>query len=298
MNNKIVLLLMTEKGLSVLKRVLKTYPADLVSKVIVCRDEAVKNDFADDIIDLCEQHSIKVSDKLSEKDVESLCFAVSWRKIIPASTAKRLIVFHDSVLPKYRGFNPLVTSLLNGDEEIGATALWAAEKYDRGRVITQKSVKVKYPIKIQSAIKMVCELYEEMIVEIIGQMIHGKLDQGFAQDDSLATYSVWRDEQDYWVNWDWHASYMQRFVNAVGFPYKGARALLEQQPVRITDAEAVPDLDIKNRVPGKIFELEDGSPVVICGTGLLKVTGLISESGESLLPLKKLKQRFSSHHDM
>ena len=54
----------------------------------------------------------------------------------------KLIVFHDSVLPKLRGFNPLVTSLINGYEEIGVTVLYGTEDFDRGEIILQKKVNI------------------------------------------------------------------------------------------------------------------------------------------------------------
>ena len=38
--------------------------------------------------------------------------------------SENLIVFHDSLLPKYRGFAPLVSQLINGEEYLGVTAIF------------------------------------------------------------------------------------------------------------------------------------------------------------------------------
>ena len=49
-------------------------------------------------------------------------------------------------MPKYRGFAPLVNSLVNGEKIIGVTALFASEEYDNGDIIMQSSVDITYPI--------------------------------------------------------------------------------------------------------------------------------------------------------
>ena len=56
----------------------------------------------------------------------------------------------------------------------------------------------------------------------------------------------------------------------------------------------MPDLKIKNRVPGKIIFMSDGIPTVVCGTGLLTITSAVDVSGQSIFPLKKFRSRFVS----
>ena len=70
--------------------------------------------------------------------------------------------------------------------------------------------------------------------------------------------------------------------------------IVESGPARILEVERLPDLAIENRCPGKVLFLRDGRPVVVCGSGLLKVTWLEDDSGASLLPLGRLRVRFSS----
>jgi methionyl-tRNA formyltransferase len=48
--------------------------------------------------------------------------AISWRWMLKVSN---LIVIHDSLLPKYRGFSPLVNMLINGEDTLGVTVLFA-----------------------------------------------------------------------------------------------------------------------------------------------------------------------------
>ena len=68
-------------------------------------------------------HGVKVSSKDPAK-VSELALAIGWKKLINSSY-QQVVVLHDSLLPKYRGWNPLLTALINGDSRIGSTALIA-----------------------------------------------------------------------------------------------------------------------------------------------------------------------------
>jgi len=197
--------------------------------------------------------------------------AISWRWIIEAESSI-LIVFHDSLLPRYRGFNPLVTALINGDEKIGVTASFATREYDRGGILDQSTSSISYPIRIQRAIETIIKNYEDLALRL-GEAIANERDiKGRAQQESDASYSLWRDEDDYFIDWRASASAIKRFVDAVGTPYKGAAARLEGRIFRVLGAEEMEDVRIENRTPGKVIFSMDSKPVVVCGQGLLRIT--------------------------
>ena len=60
-----------------------------------------------------------------------------------------MIIFHDSLLPKYRGFAPLVNSLINQEKEIGVTAIKASQNYDEGDTVTD-NIGNDYDVTIQN----------------------------------------------------------------------------------------------------------------------------------------------------
>jgi methionyl-tRNA formyltransferase len=63
--------------------------------------------------------------------------------------------------------------------------------------------------------------------------------------------------------------------------------------VRIFEAEELPDVVVEDRAPGKVIFVQDGRPVVVCGSGLLRILDLRDDAtGESLLPLRKFRSRF------
>ena len=52
------------------------------------------------------------------------------------------------------------------------------------------------------------------------------------QNEKEASYSLWRDEEDYFINWSLGAKTIERTINATGFPYSGARTNMENQIVK------------------------------------------------------------------
>jgi len=105
---------------------------------------------------------------------------------------------------------------------------------------------------------------------------------------------LWRDDQDYQIDWTRPADEIRRFIDAVGSPYLGAATRLKDVRARILEADVVEDARIENRTPGKVFAIEDSKPIVVCGTGLLRVIDLVDDKSRvSLLPLSSLRVRFS-----
>jgi methionyl-tRNA formyltransferase len=211
-------------------------------------------------------------------EASDLVFLIGWQYILQCPIGT-VVVFHDSLLPRYRGFAPTVTALINGENEIGVTALRPSETMDEGPIVGQTSMRVTYPIKVEAALRMQAGLMAELAVDIVGQWRRGALEQT-AQDQSRATFSIWRDEQDYNIDWSRSAVEIRRFVDAVGYPYAGARTTVAgSEAVRVHDVSPLPDLRFEIRDVGKVWTLDDGHAVVICGSGLLRIDRCTKEDG-------------------
>jgi methionyl-tRNA formyltransferase len=294
--------LATKKGHEVLKEAIEVVPRQ---SLVVCTisEPNTAEPFDESIRGLARQADIPIapwpsirSDPvgfLQSRDIGAIV-CIGWRYLIPAQAldhlAGEIIVAHDSLLPKLRGFAPLPTALIAGDERTGVTFLRAAPGVDEGDILWQGAVPIGPRDTIADLIDKICPLYREGArLYFQGELVHGT-----PQDSRQATYSVWRDELDYRLDWSQDACLLERSIRALGPPYLGAQAQLGGKPVVLHEAEVLPDLDFVIRQPGKIWSLDsEGRPTIICGRGLLKVRRATSSQGESLLPLKGLRQRFT-----
>lgn len=270
------LYLLGRKGLFVLQELDNRY-LTYISEVVIGKDKSVINDYSNDIKEFCEHHHLNYYFR-SQTIESSACkyiIAIGWRWLI--NSDKQLIVIHDSILPRLRGFNPLVTALINGDSKIGATALIAEEGYDEGPIIIQKSLEISYPIKIKEAIDKISYLYADIVNKLFDIIMNHSMNIQ-VQDNSKATYSLWRDEDDYKINWNWSSEKIKRFIDAVGYPYKGAFTFLNDKKIRILDAEVTSDLKIENRIPGKVLFKKNDTFTIVCGNGLLLVNAFYDDT--------------------
>jgi methionyl-tRNA formyltransferase len=220
---------------------------------------------------------------------ENLTFLVGWQHLLPTVTPST-VVFHDSLLPRYRGFAPTVTALIKGDREIGVTALSPTEGIDEGPIIAQRALPISYPVKIQTALELQAGLMTEIAVDIVDQWRRGEL-LSTPQQEALATFSIWRDDTDYEIDWSNSSTAIERFVNAVGHPYAGARTTVGGvETVRVLDITVLPDMAFEIRKAGKIWSLDNGRPIVMCGDGMLRVDNCRREDGSEFL-FQRLRSR-------
>jgi len=282
------------KGYTVLKRLIESdFP--LTITCILSEDKNLAEDYCEEISTYCKQHNISIYPRNhvhTLKDYD-LIFAVGWRWLIK-DVMQRLIVFHDSLLPQYRGFAPVVNALLNKEPHIGVTALLASEEYDAGNILFQKRIAVTYPTTIEDEINRISCCYGDIAEEIIDAVLSGKISKdGIPQDKTKITYSLWRDNDDYRIDWNKNDLDILHFISCVGYPYLGASTECNGRMLRIFSAQKQQDVVIENRTPGKVIFLEDRRfPVVVCGKGLLKLTDVRYEDGRSALPLRTFRSRF------
>lgn len=293
---KITLFIMTFKGLKTLEALVEANLHSSIEFVVIGKDNNTLNDYSEEIQSLCKKEGIAHFSKSDElPKIPGYIITISWRWLIKNVSSKNIIVFHESLLPKYRGFAPLVNQLICGEKEIGVTAIFGEKEYDTGEIIGQEVISINYPISIQKAIEKVSDLYGKLIVFIISDIIkNGHITTNVSQIEDNATYSLWRDEDDYAIDWTKSSAFIRRFVDSVGFPYKGASSLLNGNKIRIKKVCEMEDKQIEIRDVGKVIFLTENKPVIVCGKGLIRIDEAVyDQTGSDIFPLSKFRNRFA-----
>lgn len=295
--NSVGLYVLGKKGLAVLARICSQFSPTCVAYVYCAADKSIQNDYYQEIIDYCQKNNIDAYTRGSAEMPPSAheCeykFSVGWRWMI--QDAINLIVFHDSLLPRYRGFAPLVNMLIAGEDKIGVTALFASQKYDRGDIIAQAERPIKYPLSIEEAIEKIIPIYCELAVDILTKIFTQSYIVGTTQNESHATYSLWRDDEDYNIFWSDSADAIGRFCDAVGFPYKGAQSNINGVSFTIAKVTFYGEEQIERRKNniGKVVFMEDNLPIIVCGEGLLKIDKYIHNLTGDENPALPFRSRF------
>jgi methionyl-tRNA formyltransferase len=178
------------------------------------------------------------------------------------------------LLPKLRGFSPTVSALIVGEAEVGVTAFSPMAGQDgapdSGPTFGQERIQLAYPTTIGAVYEQLGFAYCRLVDRVLAAASSGTLSFS-PQDAREATYSMWRDEEDYRIDWAKPAEQIRRFVDAVGWPYMGAKTTLQGREIRIDAVELRPDVVFSERCPGKLWSVTGGTPDVACGSGILRL---------------------------
>jgi methionyl-tRNA formyltransferase len=268
-----------------------------IDLVVSYANEGLRYDAHAEIESICrtKRHKLAERKNVRPEDYASaeLILLIGWQWV-SREFDHRFVIFHDSLLPKLRGFNPTVTALIAGEREIGVTAFSPigsdASVVDSGPIFGQEKIPVRYPTNIQTAYDQLGLAYCRLADRLLQAASLGPL--SFSQQDAKnATYSLWRSDDDYQIDWTASAEQIRRFVDAVGWPYMGAKSVVQGREIRIDRVEACRDLSFVNRCPGKIWSLGGGMPEVVCGSGMLRIVEARENDG-SPVKFTSLRARF------
>ncbi|MFC3033114.1 formyltransferase family protein [Pseudoalteromonas fenneropenaei] len=298
MNKKRVCVnLLGKKGYDCLKSLVNSNLHDCLSiLVVIGQDDNVTNDYSAEVEGLCNNFDIDFvyRDKTLDYSLFDYVFAVGWRWLIRGVLEQKLIVFHDSILPKYRGFAPLVNAAMNKEPQLGVTALYGHTEYDKGDIIGQRIINVTYPNRISHFIDVISNCYAVLFIDIVEQILDEKPICSIVQNEAEASYSIWLDDEDYYINWADSAEDIAHKINLLGAPYKHACTFLKEDRINLISAEVYKDLTVEARHIGKVMLIDDGCPVIICGDGLIKLTDFTDSKGNSLIPYTSIRARFKN----
>src|SRR6478609_5767470 len=188
---------------------------DVVLVVTHPRSEhAYEKIWSDSVADLAEARDVPVLirnrpdddelfARLQEADAD-IIVANNWRTWIPPRIfglpRHGTLNIHDSLLPKYTGFSPLIWALINGEEEVGLTAHLMDEELDAGDIVLQRSTTVGPTDTVTDLFHRTIDMIGPITLDALDLIASGRTDWT-PQDRSQATFFHKRAPQDSHVDW-------------------------------------------------------------------------------------------------
>ncbi|WP_329268225.1 methionyl-tRNA formyltransferase [Streptomyces sp. NBC_01451] len=240
-------------------------------------DHVYEKIWDDSVADLAEKHGIPVLLRNRPDDPEllaelrelepDLIVANNWRTVLPPEIfdlpAHGTLNIHDSLLPAYAGFSPLIWALINGEREVGVTAHRMNAELDAGDVLLQRAVPVGACDTVTDLFHRTVDLITPVVHESLGLIASGRA-EWIPQDRSRASFFHKRSLEDSRIDWTWPAEDLERLVRAQSDPYPNAFTHHKGQRIRIVEA-AVSE-GCYGGTPGRIFIREGDGIVVVAGT--------------------------------
>ena len=239
-------------------------------------EHAYERIWSDSVADLAAEHGVEVVirnrpdddelfGKLKEIDPD-LIVANNWRTWIPPHVFELprfgTLNVHDSLLPAYAGFSPIVWALINGEKQVGVTAHMMNEELDAGDIVVQKAIDVGPRDTATDLFHRTVELIEPVVREALELIASGKRDFT-PQDPAKASFFHKRSIEDSRIDWNWPAEDIERLVRAQSDPYPNAFTYHNGKRLRIVRAS------VSQRryggTPGRIFVREGDGVVIVAG---------------------------------
>lgn len=192
--------------------------------------------------------------------------ANNWRTRLPEDLigipTHGTLNLHDSLLPKFTGFSPVIWSLISGATHTGLTAHLMDAELDTGDILVQRAVEITPQSTGTSLVHDTLELVPEVLEEALDQLEFGTA-RPVPQDLSQRTFFHKRSEQDGLVNWTWPAADIERFIRALSDPYPNAFTFFRGRRLRLIKAHV--SRCAYGGSPGRVFIEEDGGMVIVAG---------------------------------
>jgi methionyl-tRNA formyltransferase len=178
------------------------------------------------------------------KDLQvDLIVTASYGKILPPELLELpkfgSINLHPSLLPEYRGADPIYWQLFNGCQNGGVSLFKMSPRLDQGEIYLKEAFEISeqdnYETLENKAIKIGLELQKRFL-----QLLdNGQTPQSFPQTPGNYFYARKITERDEKINWSKSRREVQNLIRALS-PRIGAYTVFKGKRIKILDAKPAP----------------------------------------------------------
>ena len=142
---------------------------------------------------------------------------------------------HDSLLPKFTGFSPVLWALISGESEFGLTIHRMDDGLDSGDILIQHSLPIGPTDTGTELVMRGMDLIPGALRDALAA-----LESGAAvwrpQKKAARSYFHKRSERDSLIDWNWPAEDLERFVRALSDPFPRAFTFYRGERIEVLEA--------------------------------------------------------------
>ncbi len=219
-----------------------------------------------------------------------LYIVAAFGQILPQSVLDQpgygTLNIHASLLPKYRGADPIAEAILQGETESGVTIMLLDAGIDTGPTLLRRSLPLTADETTASLTPKLAELGAQALLDVLPQWIAGSIVPQ-PQDELHATHTHMLRKEDGLLDWDKPAAVLARQVRAY-IPWPGSYThwrgkllkVLEAHPLAVEIDTLEPPVQ-----PGLVSTREEAGHqvlAIVTGSGFLIVTRVQLEGKKAM----------------
>jgi methionyl-tRNA formyltransferase len=186
---------------------------------------------------------------------------------------------HASLLPEFRGANPIQQAILQGKSETGITTMLTELGVDTGPMLLKHVVSITPETTMGSLTEQLSQAAGPLLLDTLVGMAAGRVHPQ-TQPHELATHAPKCQKEDAILSWQDSAHQLQLKIRAFN-PAPGAATFLNGERIKLLKAReyqanpaAQSEEILKSDQPGQILAIIDTGLLVRTGQGILEVNSL------------------------
>lgn len=184
---------------------------------------------------------------------------------------------HFSLLPQWRGADPISFAILNGDKETGVSLMLITAGLDEGPLLAQTPFAIPTNMTTPELTEVLIDISHQALKTIIPSYLAGEIYPAPQEKASIATtktpsYSRKLTKEDGIIDWHKPAEQIEREIRAF-IEWPKSRTTIAGKDVIITKAHTVP-VNHDDLKPGEVETAGGITLMVECGTGTLCIDRL------------------------
>lgn len=174
-----------------------------------------------------------------------------------------IINSHFSLLPQWRGADPITFSLLSGQTHTGVSLMRINDKLDEGAILADREIAIEALDNSITLTQKLINLSNEMLDEFLPAYTDGSLK--VYEQEGTPTYSRKLTKADGVIDWHKPAAQIEREIRAF-YEWPKSRGIIGQQELIIRQASFVAETG----TPGS-YNITKKELIVFCGEDALKI---------------------------
>jgi len=184
------------------------------------------------------------------------------------------INLHASLLPKYRGANPIQAPIVNGDKFTGITTMLTEIGVDTGAIVLQKEIEITENMTTPELTEIISKLSPKLLYESLKGLYEEKI-VPVAQNNNEVTHAPKVSKEDGMINWEDSTENIHNKVRAFK-PWPSTFTYINGCCIKITETKINASLNIEENIKknsyGEITGKINNGIGVVTGNGIITVT--------------------------
>jgi len=193
------------------------------------------------------------------------------------------INLHASLLPKYRGPNPIQWAVINGENITGVTTMLSDAGIDTGPMLFKKEIPLDETIDSLELSEKIALTGPQLLYDSLSGL-NNRTITPIPQNDSEASNAPKLQKENGNINWDESAKNIHNKIRGMK-PWPSTYTHFKGNTVKITQSSLYNNEKLNNKTPGEIIGIVDNGIEVATGDGNI-IINLLQPAGKKQIDAK------------